>query len=97
MPLPTVTPLPAPPNRATQSGDTFSDAADTFLTALQPFADEFNELAEAIVVANAAANYNSESTTSLAIGTGTKSPAALRREPRHHQRHHRRWDRRHRV
>jgi hypothetical protein len=47
--------------------------ADAFLAALPGFADDLNNLGEAIVVDNAAANYNSTSTTSLAIGTGSKT------------------------
>jgi len=72
MTLPTVTPLPTPPSRQMTSAE-FVPAADAFLGALDTFAEELNELGEAIVVANSAANYNSTSTTSLAIGTGSKT------------------------
>jgi hypothetical protein len=72
MSLPQITPLPDPPSRSMTS-DAFVTAADTFLAALPDFAEDLNDLGEAIVVANAAANYNSTSTTSLAIGTGSKT------------------------
>jgi hypothetical protein len=72
MSLPTVTPLPTPPSRQDPS-QVFVPEADNFLGALGNFAIELNALAEGIVIANSAANYNSTSTTSLAIGTGSKS------------------------
>jgi hypothetical protein len=70
MPLPSVTPLPTAPSRSDDS-DTFVTRADAFLGALGNFATELNALGAAIVVANAAANYNSTSTTSQAITTGS--------------------------
>lgn len=72
MSLPQIDPLPTPPSRS-DSSDVFVTRADAFLGALPPFVDQLNELGEAIVVGNAAANYNSTSTTSLAIGTGSKT------------------------
>jgi hypothetical protein len=72
MSLPQITPLPTPPSRSDTS-DVFVTRADAFLGALPGFADDLNNLGEQIVIANAAANYNSSSTTSLAIGTGSKT------------------------
>lgn len=65
----TISTLPAAPNRATMSDEEFSAAADAFVASLQTLAAEIN-------IATAAMNFNSTndtSTSSVAIGTGSKS------------------------
>ncbi|SFK44764.1 Chaperone of endosialidase [Sphingomonas sp. NFR04] len=70
-----ITPLPDPPSRADPSG--FSDRADEFLGALPLFAEQVNETATAMqaaaVTAINAPGTSASSTTSLAIGTGSKT------------------------
>lgn len=72
MPLPAITPLPDPPSR-TQDSDTFVANADAFLGALPAYQEEMNEFAEAIPAFISPINFNSTSTSSVAIGTGSKS------------------------
>ena len=62
-----IDPLPDPPSRA--EPDDFSNKADEFLTALVPFGEQCNDVALAMNLNDTA----SESTTSLTIGTGSKS------------------------
>ncbi len=70
-----ITPLPDPPSRADPSG--FSDRADDFLGALPLFVAQTNATAIAMeaaaVTAITAPGTIATSTTSLAIGTGTKT------------------------
>lgn len=72
MSLPAITPLPTPPAR-TQDSATFVANADAFIAALPDFQEELNEFAEAIPAFIAPTNFNATSSTSLAIGTGSKS------------------------
>lgn len=74
MAVPTITPLPAPPIRGTDTGPVFSSKTAAFLDALHDvFQPELNQFALELVYAAAAAGYSSASTTSLTIGTGAKS------------------------
>lgn len=74
MAIPTITPLPAPPIRGTDTGPVFSNKTAAFLDALHDvFQPELNQFALDLVDAAAAANYSATSTTPLTIGTGTKS------------------------
>jgi hypothetical protein len=70
-----ITPLPDPPSRADPSS--FSERADEFLAALPLFTTQTNDLAEqmlaAAVTAINAPGTVSTSTTSLAIGNGSKT------------------------
>jgi hypothetical protein len=72
MSLPPITELPPAPQRTDDPG-TFSDKADAFVAALEPFREELVAFGEAIPAEVAPTNFNSTSTTSLAIGTGSKS------------------------
>jgi hypothetical protein len=72
MPLPTIPTLPDPPAR-TQDPGTFSDNADAFLGALPDWSAALEAFGAAIPEEIAPENFNSTSTTSLAIGTGSKS------------------------
>lgn len=63
----TITALPTPPSRSSPS--TFSERADAFLAALPTFVNEVNAVAAAMDLNDVAAT----STTSLAIGTGSKT------------------------
>jgi hypothetical protein len=70
-----ITPLPDPPSRADPSS--FSDRADDFLGALPLFAEQVNDIAAqmfaAAVTAINAPGTIATSTTSLAIGNGSKT------------------------
>lgn len=71
MPIPTITALPTPPSRG-QDPATFVSAADALFDALPGMVTEFNAFGPAVV--SAAADYlRATSTTSVAIGTGSKS------------------------
>lgn len=71
MPIPTITALPTPPSRG-QDPAAFVSAADAFFDALPDMVTEFNAFGPAVV--EAAADYlRATSTTSVAIGTGSKS------------------------
>lgn len=72
MPLPTVTALPTPPAR-TDEPDTFNSRADALLGALPTMVTEFNAAFAAIPDLVNGIDYNGTSTTSVAIGTGSKS------------------------
>ncbi len=73
MPSPTITALPTPPSRATDTPTEFADNADAFLGALPTFATELNAYGDDLADSNGVANYSATSTTSVAIGTGSKS------------------------
>lgn len=73
MTLPTITALPTPPSRATDTPTEFADNADALLGALPTFRTELNAWGAALIVEASAANYDATSATSLAIGTGSKS------------------------
>jgi hypothetical protein len=62
-----ITPLPDPPSIA--DPDNFESESDTFIAALPNMVDEINVVAEAFNLNST----NSTSTTSLAVGEGTKS------------------------
>ena len=73
MPSPTITALPTPPSRATDTPTEFADNADAFLGALPTFVTELNAYGDDLADSNGVANYSATSTTSVAIGTGSKS------------------------
>lgn len=79
MPAPTITDLPTPPSRG-DAPDVFASRADAFLGALPNFADETNTLGAYVdqkaseiedIVANA--GYVGTSTTTVTLGTGSKT------------------------
>jgi hypothetical protein len=70
--LPAVTALPDPPSREDDS-DTFVQKADAFVAALITMVSEFNAALQAIPLIASAINYNTTSSTSLAVGAGTKT------------------------
>lgn len=72
MTLPAITPLPTPPSRTDDSA-TFVARADAFLGALPNFQDELDAFGAAIPAEVAPTNFNGTSTSSVAIGTGTKN------------------------
>ena len=73
MPSPTITALPTPPSRATDTPTEFADNADALLGALPTFVTELNAYGDDLADSNGVANYSASSTTSVAIGTGSKS------------------------
>lgn len=73
MTLPTITEAPAAPNRSTMTDAEFSAAADAFTAWWVTQPGEYNAFAPALVAAAAVANYSASSTSSVAIGTGSKS------------------------
>ncbi len=71
MALPTISPAPPAPNRD-QNGDTFSLLADAFMAYIEGMPAEYNALATAMV-GLAGAAFSATSSSSVAIGTGSKS------------------------
>ena len=72
MPLPTITTLPTPPAR-TQAPATFNANADAFLGAFPNLVAELNAYAAALPATVTGTDFAATSTTSLAVGTGSKS------------------------
>lgn len=72
MPLPPITALPTPPSRS-DSPSTFNTQADAFLGSLPVFQAELNAFGLAIPAMVTNTNFSGTSTTSLLIGTGSKS------------------------
>lgn len=72
MTLPAITPLPTPPSRTDDSA-TFVARADAFLGALPNFQEELDAFGAAIPEEIAPENFNSTSTSSVVLGTGSKS------------------------
>lgn len=72
MTLPVVTALPTPPSRA-DAPATFNARADAFLDALLTFQAELNAYRDALPGTITGTDYSATSTTSVAIGTGSKS------------------------
>lgn len=72
MTLPTITTLPTAPSRS-DAPTTFNANADAFLNALPTFQSELNAWAAALPATVVGADYASTSTTSLAVGTGSKT------------------------
>jgi len=72
MTLPTITPLPTPPSRS-DTPTTFNSLADAFLGAFPLFQSELNAWAAALPAEITGTDFAATSTTSLAIGTGSKS------------------------
>lgn len=72
MALPTVTALPTAPDRSSDSASQFSSKADAFVAALATFGTELEALAAA-VVSESYGYYRGTSSSSVAIGTGSKS------------------------
>lgn len=72
MPLPTISALPTPPSRSDAPAD-FNANADAFLGALPTMQSEINAFITALPTAVNGIDYNGTSTTSLTVGTGTKS------------------------
>ncbi len=76
--IPTIDALPTPPQRG-QDPATFIQLADAFLDALPEFRNDLNAFGVALLAAFAdlsAVKFTATSTTSVAIGTGTKTFAA---------------------
>lgn len=71
MTIPTISALPTPPSRSDPTN--FAVRADIFVAAFPTLRDEINAFAAAILAAAAGTNYNCTSSSSVAIGTGTKS------------------------
>ena len=72
MSLPTITTLPTAPSRS-DLPETFNLRADAFIGALGTFQSELNAWAAALPATVNGIDYNGTSTTSLAVGTGSKS------------------------
>lgn len=68
----TVSALPTPPSRGS-SASTFSADADAFMDALPTFRTELNQLATDLVAFTSGLDFNGTSSSSVAIGTGTKT------------------------
>lgn len=72
MTLPTLTALPTPPSRS-DTPALFNTNADAFLGALPTFQAELNAFVAALPAEITGTDYAATSTTSLAVGTGSKS------------------------
>lgn len=72
MTLPTLTTLPTPPSRS-DTPALFNTNADAFLGALPTFQAELNAFVAALPAEITGTDYAATSTTSLAVGTGSKS------------------------
>lgn len=72
MTLPTITALPTPPAR-TDEPDVFNPRADALLGALPTMVTEINSFIAELPAAVNGIDYNGTSTTSVTIGTGSKS------------------------
>lgn len=73
MTAPTITPLPTPPNRSTDSAAVFAQRADDFLGALPDFQQEANAQAAYLDDLVENVGFKGSSTSSVAIGSGSKS------------------------
>lgn len=72
MPLPTITALPTPP-AITDDSVTFNSRAFAHVEALSTFTSELNAYAAALPAAITGTDFSATSTTSLTVGTGSKS------------------------
>lgn len=72
MTLPTLTALPTPPSRS-DTPATFNALADAFLGALPTFQAELNTFVAALPAEITGTDYAATSSTSLAVGTGSKA------------------------
>lgn len=72
MTLPTISAFPSPPARTDVPTD-FNTKADAFLAAFPGFVTEVNAWAAALPATITGTDYSASSTTSLTIGTGSKS------------------------
>ena len=72
MTLPTITALPTPPSRS-DAPTLFNANADAFLGAFPTFRAELNTYAAALPATITGTDYSATSTTSLTVGTGSKS------------------------
>lgn len=72
MSLSTITPLPTPPSR-TDDSDTFNTRADALMGAFPTLVTEMNTVIGQIPAQVSPANFDTVSTTSVTIGTGSKS------------------------
>lgn len=72
MPLSPITALPAAPSRG-DAPTTFNTLADAWVGSLTAFTTEMNQVISEIPAAVSGIDYNGTSTTSVAVGTGSKS------------------------
>ena len=72
MTLPAINALPTPPSR-TDDSDTFNSRADALMGALPQLVTDVNNWSAAVPAQVDPANFNTVSTTSLPVGTGSKS------------------------
>lgn len=73
MPIPTITPLPPAPSRIDDDPAQFASKANAFMAAMEVLPVEINAATAAITAATTAIDFAATSTTSLTIGTGSKT------------------------
>ena len=73
MALPSVSTLPAAPQRSVDDRETYSTKAEAWVSGLELFATEIQAFGSAVVAQAVATNYNATSTSSVTVGTGDKT------------------------